>query len=115
MEQATASFRRTGRDLAKVEGILGQISATIDHFDKKLTALDVAGISSGVKTSVDEAGETLHTIRRTVEASRQNIFYSSKSLKRTLRNLEEFSSAIRDQPSLLLSNKKPKDRGAPED
>jgi phospholipid/cholesterol/gamma-HCH transport system substrate-binding protein len=115
MEQATASFRRTGRDLAKVEGILGQISATVDHFDKKLAALDVAGISSGVKTSVDEAGETLHTIRRTVEASRQNIFYSSKSLKRTLRNLEEFSSAIRDQPSLLLSNKKPKDRGAPED
>ncbi len=115
LTHATASFKKTGRDLAKIDKILGQVSGTIDLFDRKLSSIDAAGISSGVKTSVDEAGEALHTIRRTVEASRQNIFHSSKSLKRTLRNLEEFSSAIRDQPSLLLSNKKPKDRGGPED
>ena len=112
---ATAGFRRTAHDLSKINDIFAKLSATIQEFQNKLAAIDVAGISSGLKKSVDEAHATLNSIRRVVDTSRENIFHSAKSLKRTLRNLEDFSAEIRDQPSLLLSNKKQKDRASPED
>ncbi len=112
---ASGSFRKTAQDLTKVNDILGKLSDTIKSFQGKLEAVDVAGISGGVKESVDEAKATINSIRRIVDTSRENIFHSTKSLKRTIRNLEDFSAEIRDQPSLLLSNKKQDDRASPED
>jgi phospholipid/cholesterol/gamma-HCH transport system substrate-binding protein len=115
MAEASRGFKKTAADLAKVDDILRKISVTLKDFDDKLAAVDVAGISDGVKQSVDEASAALKSIRRIVESSRENVFASSKSLKRTLRNLEEFSAEIRDQPSLLLSKERPKDRTPPEE
>lgn len=111
---ATGSFRKTTQDLSKINDIFAKLEGTIKEFQNKLAAVDVSGISDGVKASVDEAQATLNSIRRVVDTSRENIFHSAKSLKRTLRNLEDFSAEIRDQPSLLLSNKKQDDRASPE-
>ena len=99
----------------KIDDILEKIGGTISDFEAKIAKVDVEGISGGVKTTVEEATATLATIRRVVDNSRDNIYRSTYSLKRTLRNLEEFSAIIREQPSLLLSNKKHKDRPSPED
>ena len=108
-------IRKTAKDLQQIDDILTKVGATIDAFDKELAAADIAGISSGVKSAVGEANTTLTSIRRVVDSSKDNIYRSTHSLKRTIRNLEEFSAAIRDQPSLLLSKKKTKDRPEPED
>jgi len=115
MAEASRSFKKAAADLAKVDDILRKLSVTLKDFDDKLAAVDVEGISGGVKESVAEASAALKSIRRIVESSRENIYDSSKSLKKTLRNLEEFSAEIRDQPSRLLSKEKPRDRTPPEE
>lgn len=112
---ATGSFKKTANDLTKVKEILARLSKTIKDFQDKLGAVDVEGISGGVKQAVDDARSALSSVRRVVDSSRENVFHSAKSLKRTMRNLEEFSAEIRDRPSLLLSNKKQEDRASPED
>jgi phospholipid/cholesterol/gamma-HCH transport system substrate-binding protein len=115
LTQATSSFKKTAHDLQKINEIMAKLSGTITEFQSKLASVDVSGISNGVKSTVDEAQATLSSIRRIVDTSRENIFHSVNGLKRTLRNLEEFSAEIRDQPSLLLSNKKQDDRASPKD
>jgi len=115
VRETSVSFRKTASDLAKVDDILQSLSSTLRDFNSKLKSVDVEGISDGMKKSVDEAGEALTSIRRIVDASRNNIYDSSKALKRTLRNLEDFSAEIRNQPGLLLSNEKPENRTPPED
>ena len=115
LNETSRRFKKTATDLGKVDDILEKIGVTISDFESKMTKVDVEGISNGVKTTVDEAAATLVSIRRVVDNSRDNIYRSTHSLKRTLRNLEEFSAIIREQPSLLLSTKKHKDRPAPED
>ncbi len=113
--QATASFRKTANDLSKINEILSRLSSTVKDVQAKVAAIDAAGISDGVKSSVVEANATLSSVRRIVDTSRENITHSARSLRRTMRYLEEFSSTIRDQPSLLLSSKKQKDKAGPED
>ncbi len=115
LNETSRRFKKTANDLAKIDDIMEKISATITDFEQKMARVDVEGISNGIKSTVDEANATLSTIRHVVENSRDNIHRSTYSLRRTLRNLEEFSALIREQPSLLLSNKKQKDRPAPED
>jgi phospholipid/cholesterol/gamma-HCH transport system substrate-binding protein len=115
LSETSRVIKKTAKDLQQIDAILSNVRATLDAFDKKLAAADVASISNGIKSTVGEANATLLSIRRVVDSSKDNIYRSTHSLKRTIRNLEEFSAAIRDQPSLLLSKKKTKDRPEPED
>ena len=113
--ETTRRFKKTSQALANVDIILERVDQAVASLNQKINAVDVAGISDGVKTTLTEAAGTLSSIRRIVDRSRENVHRSTYSLKRTMRNLEEFSAMIREQPSLLLSNKKPKGRPAPED
>ena len=115
LTEITRSVKKTARDLSQIEEILNRMRASLQDFQTKLASVDVSGISNGIESTVNEANSTLASIRRVVDSSTENIYRSTYSLKRTLRNLEEFSAAIRDQPSLLLSKKKTKDRPEPED
>lgn len=59
---------------------------------------------------MEEAKETLKALRRLVNASRMDIYKSVKSLSKTLRNVEDLSAELKDQPSLLLNSKAPAQR-----
>lgn len=105
-----ASFKKTAADLSKVDNILRQFKTTLETFSNQLAKVDVAKIANSIESTVDEADATMRSIRRVVDSSRSNIYQSSKHLKSTLRNLEDLSSDLREQPSLLLRSDPPAKR-----
>ncbi len=115
VDATTNTIRSTARDLAKVDGILKQIKGTLEEFNRQLDQADVGGLVAESRAAVGETEATVKSIRRIVESSRENIYSSSVSLRNTLRNLEEVSAQLRDQPSLLLESEPPPERTPPDE
>ena len=107
---ATESFKRVASSLARVDKILADISVTLDGFNEQVKAAEVGKISKGAQNTVAEAEAAIKGLRQLVEASRDDIYASAHSLRKTMRNLEELSTDLRDQPSLILNSKPPKAR-----
>lgn len=110
VNQTTDTIRVTVKRIAKVDGILLQLENTLAKFNSEIQEIDVKKLAGGVQSVVNETDITIRSVRRIVEASRENIFESSESLKTTMRNLEDVSAELRAQPSLLLRSKPPEDR-----
>ncbi len=110
IKDATVSFKKAGKSLSKIDKILKNIGGTLDKFNNQLKDINVDKMAKDAELALEQAKEALKSIRRLVDASRSNIYQSSKSLKKTMRNLEELSGDLRDQPSLLLNAKPPKER-----
>lgn len=108
--EVASSFKKTAKDLAKVDNILRKTRETLEKFASQLEKVDVAKIAKGIENTVHGADATVQSIRRVVDASRANVYQSSKHLKNTLRNLEDLSSELREQPSLLLNSDPPERR-----
>jgi phospholipid/cholesterol/gamma-HCH transport system substrate-binding protein len=107
---ATESFKRVASSLAKVDKILADINVTLDAFNEQVKAAEIGKISKGAQSTVAEAEQAIKGLRQLVEASREDIYASARSLRRTMRNVEELTTDLRDQPSLILNSKPPKAR-----
>jgi phospholipid/cholesterol/gamma-HCH transport system substrate-binding protein len=110
VNQTTNTIRETVKRIAEVDGILKRLENTLSKFNAQIKAVDLGKLAGGVQSVVNETDATIRSVRRIIDASRENIFESSESLKTTMRNLEDVSSELRDQPSLLLRSKPPEDR-----
>jgi phospholipid/cholesterol/gamma-HCH transport system substrate-binding protein len=109
--QATAKdFRKAGKSLARIDDILKDIARTLGRFNRYLKDVDLGALAGDAQVAVSQAKEMLKSMRRLVDASRGDIYQSSKSLKKTLRNLEVLSSELKEQPSLLFRSKPPAER-----
>jgi phospholipid/cholesterol/gamma-HCH transport system substrate-binding protein len=112
---ATAKdFRKAGKSLARIDNILKDIAGTLGRFNGYLKDVDLGALAGDAQVAVSQAKEMLKSMRRLVDASRGDIYQSSKSLKKTLRNLEVLSSDLKEQPSLLLRSK-PQEERTPEE
>jgi phospholipid/cholesterol/gamma-HCH transport system substrate-binding protein len=112
---ATESFKRVASSLSRVDKILADINVTLDGFNEQVQAAEIGKISKGAQETVAEAQAAIKGLRQLVEASREDVFASARSLKRTMRNLEELSGDLRDQPSLIINSKPPKARDPKKD
>jgi len=112
---ATESFKRVAGSLSRIDKILADLSRSLESFDEQIKAAEVGKISKGAQNAVAEAEAALKGIRQLVDASREDIYASSRSLRRTMRNLEDLSADLREQPSLLINSKPPKARDPKED
>ena len=110
VNQTTDTIRVTVKRIAKVDGILLKLENTLAKFNSEIQEINVEKLAGGVQSIVNETDATVRSVRRIVEASRENIFESSESLRTTMRNLEDVSAELRAQPSLLLRTKPQEDR-----
>ena len=110
VNRTTTSIRVTVERFAQVDGVLKKLESTLAKFNAEIQEVNVKTLAVGVQSAVNETDATIRSVRRIVEASRENIFESSESLKTTMRNLEDVSAELRAQPSLLLRSKPPEDR-----
>lgn len=110
VNRTTTSIRITVERFAQVDGILKKLESTLAKLNSEIQGVDVKKLASGVQSAVNETDATIRSVRRIVEASRENIFESAESLKTTMRNLEDVSAELRAQPSLLLRSKPQEDR-----
>lgn len=110
VDEASESFKRAAKNLSRVDKILADISKTLDGFNDQLKAARVEEISTGALNTVQEAEAAVRSLRQLVEASRDDINVSARSLRHTMRNLEELTTELRDQPSLLINSKAPEVR-----
>ena len=110
MNRTTTSIRATVERFAQVDGVLKKLESTLAKFNSEIQEVNVKKLAVGVQSVVNETDATLRSVRRIVEASRENLYESSASLKTTMRNLEDFSAELRAQPSLILRSKTPEDR-----
>jgi ABC-type transporter Mla subunit MlaD len=108
---ATAKdFRKAGKSLARIDNILKDIAGTLGRFNGYLKDVDLGALAGDAQVAMSQAKELLKSMRRLVDASRGDIYQSSKSLRKTLRNLEVLSSDLKEQPSLLLRSKPQEER-----
>jgi phospholipid/cholesterol/gamma-HCH transport system substrate-binding protein len=108
---ATAKdFRKAGKSLARIDNILKDIAGTLGRFNRYLKDVDLGALAGDAQVAVSQAKEMLKSMRQLVDASRGDIYQSSKSLRKTLRNLEVLSSDLKEQPSLLLRSKHQEER-----
>ncbi len=105
LNQTTITFKATAKDLAKVEGVLIKLEATLTKFNNEIQQVDIKDISDDLHLTLSEAKAAMQSVRNVVNASSENIYQSSDLLKSTLLNLEEVSDQLRDQPSLLLMSR----------
>ncbi len=103
-------FRKAGKSLGRMDDILKDIARTLGKFNRHLKGVDLGALAGDAQVAVAQAKEMLKSMRRLVDASRGDIYQSSKSLKKTLRNLEDLSAELREQPSLLFRSKPPEER-----
>jgi phospholipid/cholesterol/gamma-HCH transport system substrate-binding protein len=113
--EATASFKRVAASLARVDKILADINVTLDSFNEQVKAAEIGKISKGAQSTVAEAEQAIKGVRQLVEASREDIYASARSLRRTMRNIEELTTDLRDKPSLLINSKAPQERDPQKD
>jgi len=109
-DEASDSFRTAAKNLSKVDRILSEMSRTLDGFNEQLKAAKVGEIATGARDTVQEAEAAVKSLRQLVDASREDIHGSARSLRRTMKNLEELTGELRDQPSLLINSKPPEAR-----
>lgn len=102
LNQTTLTVKTTAQDLAKVEGVLVNLEATLNKFNGEIQQVNIKAISDDLHAGVREAKLAIESMRGIVNASSENIYQSSDLLKNTLLNLEDVSDQLRDQPSLLL-------------
>ncbi len=114
VNQTTDTIQVTVKRIAEVDGILKKLEATLAKFNAEIQEINVKKLAGGVQSVVNETDAAVRSVRRIVEASRENIFESSASLKTTMHNLEDVSSELRAQPSLLLRSKPQEDRSPTE-
>ncbi|GAB4307011.1 MAG: MlaD family protein [Myxococcota bacterium] len=114
INETTASFKGVAKDLSRLGEILSEIEETLDEFNKQLKKAEVGEVVQTMRGAVEETHATLKSIRKVVEASRENIYRSSESLRKSLKYLEEFSAEIRDNPSLILSSDPPPEKTPPD-
>lgn len=110
VKQTSNRFRRTAESLSRVDDILKDISQALNHFNNQLQKVDIGQMADDAEATLAQTKNAARSVRQLVEASRSDIHQSSKSLRKTLRNIEELSKELRDQPSLLLSSEPPKER-----
>jgi len=109
-DEASDGFRRAARNLSRVDKILADIGSTLEGFNEQLQAAKVGEISTGASNTIQEAEAVLKSLRQLVDSSRNDISVSARSLRHTMRNLEELTADLRDQPSLLIKSKPPEVR-----
>jgi phospholipid/cholesterol/gamma-HCH transport system substrate-binding protein len=107
---ATESFKRVASSLSRVDKILADINLTLDGFNEQVKAAEIGKISKGAQETVAEAEAAIKGLRQLVEASRGDIYASARSLRRTMQNLEELTADLKEQPSLIINSKAPKER-----
>ena len=112
---ATESFKRVASSLSRVDKILADINVTLDSFNEQVKAAEIGKISKGAQETVAEAEAAIKGVRQLVEASREDIYASARSLRKTMRNLEELSADLKEQPSLIINSKPPKARDPKKD
>lgn len=115
VNRTTSTIRRTARSLSKVDGILSEIQITLGDVNRQLKEADVGGLISDTRDTVQEAENAIRSVRQIVDSSRENVYSSTVSLKNTLRNLEEVSADVRNQPSLLLNSDPLEERTPPDE
>jgi phospholipid/cholesterol/gamma-HCH transport system substrate-binding protein len=113
--EATESFKRVATSLSRVDKILADINVTLDSFNEQVKAAEIGKISKGAQETVAEAEAAIKGVRQLVEASREDIYASARSLHRTMRNLEELTADLKEQPSLIINSKPPKARDPKKD
>ncbi|MCU0662028.1 MAG: MlaD family protein [Myxococcota bacterium] len=110
VDDAADSFKKAAQSLARVDKVLNNMSNTLDHFNQELAKADVSKLIAGAQNTVAEAEATAKGLRRVVDASREDVYMTVRALRRTMRNLEELSSDLKNQPSLIINSKPPKQR-----
>lgn len=110
----TQDFRNASRSLSRIDKILKDIGRALDKFNGYIKEVNVGKIAGDAEVAVDQAKEMLKGLRRLVDASRGDIHSSARSLKKTLKNLEDLSADLKEQPSLLLKAKPPEARTSEE-
>lgn len=112
--EVASSFKQTAKDLAKVDNILKKMKRTLEQFNKQIKAANIEGLSGSIQSTFKEADATVKSVRRIVDSSRENIYQSTRLLRKTLDNFEDFSSELKDHPSLLLRSEPPRRRTPPD-
>lgn len=110
VDDTAASFKKAARSFQRVDKVLGDISQTLDQFNQEIKKADVGKLVAGAQNTVAEAESTMKGLRRVVDASREDVHVTIRSLRRAMRNIELLSSDLKNQPSLLINSKPPKPR-----
>lgn len=110
VDETADSFKKAAKSLQRVDKVLRNISETLDEFNRQLAKADVNKLVTGAQNTVAEAEGAARGLRRIVDASREDVFLSMRSLRRSLRNIEELSGDLKAQPSLIINSKPPKQR-----
>ena len=110
VNQTTLAFKGAAQKLGRVDDVLGRLDRTLRALNNQIASADVGKIADSTQRALLETASILKSMRRVMQASRLDLYRSVRSLKNSLNNMEQFSSEIRENPSLLLGSSAPEER-----